>query len=535
MSPATVLQANLIKYQRMFILITIALLILTILALVVLRFLLPDFRYNWWVAIGGVLAAWVSVFAWQSQIPISLQLPAWQPEFLFSQSPTFIADGVAWAFSLSIVALCLAIIITSVVRSNFPSPMNWASTIVFASLGVLAATADNPLTLVLIWAAIDLTELVSQIRIVEDPKLSERVVIAFASRVSGTLLLLWADMTSAANNVSFDFRSAPEQAGVFLILAAGLRLGVLPLHLPYPSESTLRRGIGTGLRMVSAASSLVLLTRIPSGSIVSPYTPYLSLFVSFAALYGSWMWLRAPDELNGRPYWLIGMGSLAVAAALRGNPTGAAAWGCSLLLVGSVLFLSSEPDRWLARVTLVGVLPVSALPFSLTASGWDQPGVFWYNLPFLIVAQAMLVAGFVRHAQRVPTRPGYEDQPIWGRNVYPIGILLLLLTSLLLGLFGWNGALQLGTWIAGIAASMLSLVLLWLTPRLRILNPVRAHWVRPASPTWLDSGYQVLWSLYRQLGRLSTLVTNVLEGESGIMWTLLFLALFISLFTQRTP
>src|SRR5512141_3345329 len=119
----------------MFILITVAILILTTLALLLLRFFVPAFRYNWWIATGGGLVAWISVFAWQVNLPIMLQLPAWQPAVLFSQTPTFIADGVAWAFSLSIVALAFAIIITSVVRSNFPNPMNWASTLTFASLG----------------------------------------------------------------------------------------------------------------------------------------------------------------------------------------------------------------------------------------------------------------------------------------------------------------------------------------------------------------------------------------------------------------
>jgi len=520
----------------MFILITVAVLILTILALLILRLVVPGFRYNWLIATGGGFVAWISVFAWQAQMPIVLELPAWQPATLFQQSPTFIADGIAWAFALSIITLCLAIIITSVVRSNFPSPMNWASTLMFASLGILAAVADNPLTLVLIWAAIDLAELISQLRIVEDPKLSERVVIAFASRTTGILILLWAYMVSAANNAPFDFRSAPPQAGIFLILAAGLRLGVLPLHLPYTSASTLRRGIGTGLRMTSAAASLILLTRIPTASVTSPYTPYLLLLVSFAAVYGGWMWLRAPDELNGRPYWLIGMGALAVASALRGNPVGAAAWGCALLLAGSVLFLASEPVKWLARATLAGTLVISSLPLSLTATGWNATsGNFWYAWPFLVLTHAMLLAGFIRHSQRITTRVSYENQPVWGRNVYPAGFILLLLTGLLLGFFGWDGALKIGTWITGLIASLLSLGLLWLTPRLRILNPVRAHWVRPSSPSWLDWGYQLLWGLYRQLGRLSNLFTNVLEGESGIMWTLLFLALFISLFTQRTP
>ena len=147
----------------------------------------------------------------------------------------------------------------------------------------------------------------------------------------------------------------------------------------------------------------------------------------------------------------------------------------------------------------------------------------------------MLIAGFIRHSQRLTTRVSYENQPIWGRNVYPVGIILLFLTSLLLGFIGWDGALKLGTWTAGLIASLLSLGLLWLTPRLRILNPVRAHWVRPSSPNWLDRGYQALWGLYRRLGRLSDIFTRALEGESGIMWTLLFLALFISLFTQRVP
>ena len=92
-----------------------------------------------------------------------------------------------------------------------------------------------------------------------------------------------------------------------------------------------------------------------------------------------------------------------------------------------------------------------------------------------------------------------------------------------------------GNWIAASLAALLTVGLLWLTPRLRILNPVRAHWVSPSEPSWLDWGYQALWTVYRQFGRISDTFSNVLEGESGIMWTLLFLVLFISFFTQGTP
>ena len=523
----------------MLILITVAALFVTALILLILQFVAPSFRYSWLVATGGALTGWMSVFVWQARMPFALQFPAWQPASLFSQSPTFVGDGLSWTFALSLTALCLAIILTAVVRPQFPSPVNWIGTLILTSLGVLAVVADNPLTLVLIWSAIDISELIAQMRVVEHPSLSERTVVAFASRAAGILVLLWADMVSAANGQELDFLNAPPQTGLYLVLAAGLRIGVLPLHLPYSGESTLRRGFGTGLRMISAASSLILLARIPPSSLVSPLTPYLLLLVSLAAIYGGWQWLRAPDELTGRPFWLIGMGSLAVGAALRANPLGAAAWGCGLILAGGALFLSSEQNKWLTRAMLIGAWGLSALPFSLTATGWNSnPPYFllsWLAWPFLISAHAMLLAGLVRHSLRTTTRLTGEDKPIWARNVYPIGISLLLLTIILLGLYGWDGTLQIGSWFSGLLASLLTVGLLWLTPRLRILNPVRAHWVRPTSASWLDWAYQGLWNLYRRLGRVSQFISNVLEGESGIMWTLLFLALFISFFVQRTP
>jgi len=511
-------------------------LLLTALALVILRIMVPGFRYSWLFAVGGTFFAWLGALLWQVQLPISLQFASWQPTTIFSQSPTFIADDISWLFVFSLITLCLAIVITTVVRAKFPSPISWAGTLILTSFGMLAVVADNPLTLVLIWAAIDLVELVVQIWYVEDPKLSERVVISFASRATGILVLLWADVIGAAGGQLSSFRLLTPQAGLFLLIAAGLRIGVLPLHLPYQSESALRRGFGTSLRMVSAASSLILLTRIPPSSIASPITPYLLMLVSFAAVYGSWMWLRAPDELTARPFWLIGMGSLVVAAALRSNPLGAAAWSCALVLTGSVLFLFSEQNRWLTRALYAGAFGISALPFSITATGWNNGGTgFWLSFPFLLLSHAMLIAGFIRHAQRTNIRTSNESQPIWAKNVYPIGIMLLLLVTIALGFFGWDGTMQLGNRLAGLIASLLTVGLLWLMPRLRILNPVRAHWVHPTQASWLDWAYGALWNLYRQMGRVSNAFTTLLEGESGIMWTILFLVLFITVFIHRTP
>jgi hypothetical protein len=277
---------------------------------------------------------------------------------------------------------------------------------------------------------------------------------------------------------------------------------------------------------------LALLAHIPAGSLSSAFTPYLIALATIAALYGGWMWLRAPDELTGRPYWIIGLAALSVISALSDNPLGAVAWGCALVLVGGALFLASVQHVWLNRALLVGAWSLSSLPFSLTASAWL--GNLGFFIPFVIVAQALLIAGFVRHALRPGGRDSLDTQESWTRSVYPAGIILLVALQLVLGWIGWDGALQVGAWLQAIIASLLTFGLVWATPRFRILNPIRAHWVNPASSNATNM-YSSFWSVYRIFERISLAITTALEGNGGVMWTLLFLVLFISLLSQGLP
>lgn len=518
----------------MLILITTLLFFLTALALLVLRVVRPAFRYAWLVAIGGAFLAWITLMLWQSRMPLSLVLPSWQPASLFADSPAFAADRLSWAYAFSLVTLALAVLLTGVARQNFPNSMAWAATLTLTGLGLLAVTAANPLTLVLIWTAIDLAELVSLLRWVKSPAAGERLVISFAVRVAGIGLLLWANIVSLAAGGRMDFASIPPQAGLIILIAAGLRLGVLPLHLPYTSESVLRRGFGTTLRLVSAASSLVLLGHIPAQSLNGVLAFVLLLLTCIAAVYGGWMFLRAPDDLTGRPFWMIGLAALSVGAALGGNPVGAAAWGCTLILAGAALFLSSLTQIWLNRALLIGAWSLSALPFSLSAAGWGLTGAgpgLWL-MPALIAGQALLIAGFIRQAFHSAQRGPFESLEVWAQKIYPLGLILVLAAQLLLGAWGWDGALQFGFLPASLSATVLGLILYWALPRFAILNPVRAHWLRPAPSAWLDNLYRGLWGVYGRLTSVSRAVSNILEGDGGIMWTLLFLVLFISLFSQ---
>ena len=518
----------------MFILITTLFLFLTALALMVLQVTRPGFRYGWLTAVGGAFLTWVSVLLWQVFMPLELSLPAWEPG-LFRDAPSFLADRLAWPYAFGLVSFALALILTAVAREDFPDPTGWAGVLALTAFGMLAILANNPLTLALVWAAIDLSELAAQIRIAQGERANERAVSGFAARVLGIVVLILAGMVSLSSGSPLDFQLVLPNVGILLVLAAGLRLGVLPLIPTYATNADSRRGFGIALRLVVAASSLVLLARIPAQGALSPLAPFLLLSAAGTALYGGLQWLRSSDETSGRPFWVIGMSSLAIACALRGNPVGSVAWGAALTLAGGALFLSNAQNKILVRVLLVlGIWGISSLPFSLTAGGWQSnvPATWatWIALPVLIAAQALLVTGFIRHAMLASSVAPPESQPVWAKNIHPIGIGILLFSLTLLGFYGWDGAQTLGSPLAALAAGALTGALYWLRPRLAFLNPVRAHWVQPGTGTSrLDSFYGALWGLYRQIGRFSGFIASLLDGDGGILWAMLFLVLFLSL------
>ncbi len=371
--------------------------------------------------------------------------------------------------------------------------------------------------------------------------MSQQAVIAFSARVAGSFLVILAMAVSYAQNISLTLNTVPAGAGIFLLMAAGLRLGVLPLHLPYPQEVLMRRGLGNMLRMVAPASSLVILARLPVSVVPAEWAPYLLAFTALSALYGGVMWLTAGDEVKGRPYWIIALAGLAIACVILGKPEASLAWGVTLLLSGGVLFLFSARRARILFIPALGVLGLTGLPFTPAASGWT--GLLTSPFNFLdivfILAVALLIIGYVRHALR--TQDALETLDRWIQIVYPFGLAMLVITLWVIGIFGWPGSLTAGGWWGGLAATVLATGgWLWIN----LSNRFRIMQARP--PSWfillmrqsgnglaaffrLDWAYQLLGLLFQLLQRIVQMINTILEGEGGVLWVLLLLALLVSL------
>lgn len=516
----------------MFVIITLSLLFVSSLTMAALRLTRRPAAFAWLVSALGALLAWASILLWQFDLPVSLPSNPWAPVTLFNATPHFEADSYAWLYALSLGALAAAVILTSPARMAVLSPVSWIGSVALALLALLAVMADNILTLALAWTAIDLLEYLNTLRISQSPSLNERAVISFSFRAAGTGFAMWAAVVSAAGGQLASLEETPPQAWLFMLLAVGLRLGVIPLRLAYREDPGLRRGIGSSLRLTAAATSLVVLARLPVGVLDETLLPFLLALVALAAVYAGWKWLSLPDEISARPYWIIGMGALSLAAALRGSPEGSAAWGAALVLFGGLSFLYSSRQAWFTRLFAGLALFLLSLPFTLTATGWmgnfPISGLFW---PLFLSAHAMLVAGYIRHLFRGGDTP-FGELPRWAQAAYPLGLAIFVVTILLTGLWGWPGSLQVGAWV--IALVMVALAGLFGLIYLRLRRLFISQQEEPAEvgishfARMQEFLAGLLWGLYRLVGRLFGYLSTLLEGDGGLLWTLLLLLIFIA-------
>lgn len=373
-------------------------------------------------------------------------------------------------------------------------------------------------------------------------QVSQRIVLAYSSRTAGVLLIFMGMILGGVEANTFSLKHISIQAGLLILAGCGLRLGVLPLHLPFSQEPRLRRGLGTILRLVPVVSTLVLLARLPADIIPEGWSPWLLALVTLAALYGGGMWLAAEDELTGRPYWMLAWAALAFSCTIRGAPIASVAWGVALLLSGGFLFLYSARNRYLLFLPVLGVWGMIGLPYSPGASGWA--GLFGKGVDLLSVleyiALLLLLVGFLKHAFRKADPLSGTDR--WAQAVYPLGLILIMVTDNILGGWGWPGSLTNAYWWAGILPVLLCLLVWVMQQRMSFPNIsnnfLQNNWIviiiknslhQVSLFTRLDWLYRLVGLVYGATGRLLDGITAILEGDGGVLWAILLLSLMISL------
>lgn len=264
------------------------------------------------------------------------------------------------------------------------------------------------------------------------------------------------------------------------------------------------------------------------------------------ALYSSLMFATRATKIQSRPYWIVALAAFGVLCALNGAAVTSRVWGLALLLSGAMLYLFEPAVRRIRFLPLLGLIGLIGLPFTLTASGWDGLIGTSLKLSFatIIISHALLLGGYLRYILEANTAITALEKH--ARLTFPMGLVFILQTILVLGIIGWPEVLTIGRWWAPaislglIGVSILLFFRLGLKlpftnleqrlPFYRVLQAILT-WVHDFfSLDWIYSGFEFL---ALQIGRMTNALSNLVEGEGGVLWSLIFLVAVITLFLSE--
>jgi hypothetical protein len=516
----------------MFVFISIALLILTALVMLVLRLTREDFGYQWLIAASGALIAWMMILLTGINLPVNLQISAWELNSAYPNSISLSADQFSWPFALGLGTLILATLLSDVVRAYDLDWSNWASSLLITSFGLIGVLSENLLTFILTWTAFDLLNLILLLPQLESGKSRRQAVLVYFMRLLGTASVLIAGVISVNENNSFLLERVSPNAIIFIVLAAGFRLGSIPVDSPLQDNPIRRRSLGTVMSLASAAIVIVFLVRIASAldNVDLPANLSGLLFGLFGllSLLSTGAWLLAKDEIDGKHFWVSGIGAIVLAAVLRAQPEASMAWGLAMLFSGGLIFLASVRSRISMWISWLGLIGISTLPFTPAWSGlalFSPP----LNLAMILyfAAIVLLIWGYARHSAEIKKEP--EGLERWIKVVYPIGLLIIPVLQIGLGLY-YRPAISevpLIGWVSGVVIGTLSFLGFFWQRRGGKIPQSLADQIR----AFLDFGwfYTILRIIFDYVARFIVFISNILEGEGGILWALLWIVLFLAI------
>ena len=533
------------------ILLILALLLISSAAIAISDALNPKVSRSWLIALAGAAISWLAVLILRLYLPTNIHLFSWKPENLYLTQLLLEINYSNWPYAISLTTLCMAVIFTDSTRSFLPSsPKAWANALALTAVNLLALFAGDPITLIFAWVIVDTVEFLSTLPSKQAYHSAARLPTVFGVRALSVLALAAGTVSGWQVQPGFAMSDIPPQAGLFFLLAAGLRLGVLPLNLPFLQSPEEKNGPALLLRLSPVASSLALIARLPI-TLLAEQPTWLALFkvlVTIAALYAAAMWLTGKNQHEARPFWIIALASFSIMCALNGAAPASRAWGTALLLTGGMLFLYEPPIRRIRFLPLLGLLGLIGLPYTLAASGWIGlvGSHFTFSSALMLLAHTMLVLGYLRYTFEITgTVTGLERH---ARITYPLGLIVIVQTIVILMLAGWPGSLTVGLWWASVASLLLAGLVagfyFWQGANISALVQKQNFRFYRLGITLLK-GFQSVFSLqwlYQALGwfleqaaKIGLTISAIIEGEGGILWSLVFLAILITIFLSGVP
>jgi hypothetical protein len=455
----------------------------------------------------------------------------------------FQITGQNWTFAFTLVTVLLAVILFETRFLEHESNLSLqtlSGSLILTAAGLLAVIANSERAFAIAWGIIDLIELSIVFIFVRDSIRHQHALGSTFLRMFGlaALFLLMAlksnqsDDTLLQNNLNTIL--------IVTLCTAIFRSGVLMRAPALSPDNHFRRGAGTLLRVIPPITVLAFLVYSLPLPMVTISPDFWLILLSGCALIAAIRWATTKDELDGRPSWLFVIVLMAISASIKDQPGVILSLGVLALTLGPLLSLTvprTEKNRCLLLIPLIGF---TMLPFTgstpivqyLTLTPIKLDGVL-FGFAYLV-----LLLGYIRYA--LTSTNEQENSESWMKFLHVLGLITLGIVSLVGGLFFFeNVKLIRYWWIALIFTGILVCVgYLFLGRRVsirRIFLPIAKNQALInlsqylSQSSWQQSIRTVINWFIKVIKSMLGLIQQVLEGDGGIFWSLLFLSILASL------
>ena len=490
-------------------------------------------RVLWALNSGTALLVWLICLILVMNVPNVTSLSVWRPSELFTSRLELHLDAVGWLFLYGTATVVVSVVFTEASRPGKATPGTRSLLLSYAAVAMTAMLAGNLLTVAMTWTLMDIWTVVFLLRMQEDTKSISMLMIRWAVDVGGVLLALSAALINGAEGGSSSLTSplTSSLAAVLLVLAALLRLGLLPPHISITYRSYKQHGLGTLIRLLPPVAALSVLVRMMNIGVPDEAVPWLRLAGVLGVIVGGLRWSLHTDVATARLFLVLGVSGLGVLAASLSVGSGGApiaAAGIVLLFAGTVVSLTEVfvPTHrlWLGLASIL-MAGMPGTPGGVIAASLVESALNGSPLGLVIIGilgLILLTSGCLRLIF-LPIRPWPSSESLV-RVMYGLGLALPGIVSFGLGL-RMSGSVTLEA-VAGfaIALTIATLAFFWLR---RLPQRDVDRWGRLIE--WLDPNplYRLLWGGSRALIQFFRAIGDILEGEGAMLWMSVILLLLI--------
>ena len=361
----------------------------------------------------------------------------------------------------------------------------------------------------------------------------ERFYFHFLIKFIGSMLLVFGISMSFQVKPQSLFENNIEGVGTVILFAAILHSGVFSNTQKKSPKINYSQNSLIFLRIISFTASFFVLTYITDHRLSFLSEIFIKILFLGTAIWGAYKWAMGSNESYRFQELLLAFGGMVGYLYLTGSGAAIVYWLILLLMPIGWLFLYSDRDLWIHIFWFFCVFMMSGLPFSLTFQGLKE---FLINgslidLLLMTVPMILVISGYIKHALKKSGKYYYLEP--WYKIFYLFGLFLPLISMSAVVLKNtWLLADEFsGWWIGSVVLSLSIMVFFYqVKSKNQIIEFKNVRELRIGS---ISVSFQVAQMISKKVyflfENLLTFISRLFEGAGGILWAVVFLALFMTI------